>query len=75
MYILLLAHIGKELLAVTTNCSIDFLQKLNAGEEIVADCKLLNLGRTLVVGEVLVEALKQKGLLARSSIKYFRPKI
>ena len=31
MYILLLAHIGKEPLAVTTNCSIDFLQKPNAG--------------------------------------------
>ena len=26
MYILLLAHIGKEPLAVTTNCSIDFLE-------------------------------------------------
>jgi len=40
MYILLLAHIGKEPLAVTTNCSIDFLQKPNANEEIIADCKL-----------------------------------
>ena len=27
MYILLFAHIGKEPLAVTTNCSIDFLKK------------------------------------------------
>ena len=75
MYILLLAHIGKEPLAVTTNCSIDFLHKPNAGEEMVADCKLLKLGRTLIVGEVLVKAPKQQDLLARSSITYFRPKV
>ena len=75
MYILLLAHIGKEPLAVTTNCSIDFLQKPNAGEEMDADCKLLKLGRTLIVGEVLVKAPKQEDLLARSSITYFRPKV
>ncbi len=75
MYIVLLAHIGKEPLAVTTNCSIDFLQKANAGEEIVADCRLLKLGRTLIVGEVLVTASKEKDLLARSSITYFRPKV
>ena len=72
MYILLLAHIGKEPLAVTTNCSIDFLQKPNAGEEMVADCRLLKL---LIVGEVLVKALKKEDLLARSSITYFRPKV
>ena len=72
MYNLLLAHIGKEPLAVTTNCSIDFLQKPNAGEEMVADCRLLKL---LIVGEVLVKALKKEDLLARSSITYFRPKV
>ena len=75
MYSLLMAHIGKEPLAVTTNCSIDFLQKPNAGEEMVADCKLLKLGRSLIVGEVLVKAPKQEDLLARSSITYFRPKV
>ena len=75
MYILLLAHIGKEPLAVTTNCSIDFLKKPNACEEMVADCRLLKLGRTLIVGEVRVKALKHEDLLARSSITYFRPKV
>ena len=54
MYILLLAHIGKEPLAVTTNCSIDFLKKPTMDEELFADCNLLKLGKTLVVGEVLV---------------------
>lgn len=74
MYILLLAHIGKEPLAVTTNCSIDFLKKPTMDEELFADCNLLKLGKTLVVGEVLVKSSGKKALLARSSITYYRPK-
>lgn len=74
MYILLLAHIGKEPLAVTTNCSIDFLKKPTMDEELYADCNLLKLGRTLVVGEVLVKSSEKEALLARSSITYYRPK-
>ena len=74
MYILLLAHIGKEPLAVTTNCSIDFLKKPTMDEELFADCNLLKLGKTLVVGEVLVKSSTKEDLLARSSITYFRPK-
>ena len=74
MYILLLAHIGKEPLAVTTNCSIDFLKKPRMDEELFADCNLLKLGKTLVVGEVLVKSSEREVLLARSSITYYRPK-
>ena len=74
MYILLLAHIGKEPLAVTTNCSIDFLKKPKMDEELFADCNLLKLGKTLVVGEVLVKSSDKEALLARSSITYYRPK-
>ena len=46
MYILLLAHIGKEPMAVTTNCSIDFLKKPTMDEELFADCNLLKLGKS-----------------------------
>ena len=74
MYILLLAHIGKEPLAVTTNCSIDFLKKPTMDEDLFADCNLLKLGKTLVVGEVLVKSSEKEALLARSSITYYRPK-
>ena len=74
MYILLLAHIGKEPLAVTTNCSIDFLKKPRMDEELFADCNLLKLGKTLVVGEVLVKSSDKEALLARSSITYYRPR-
>ena len=74
MYVLLLAHIGKEPLAVTTNCSIDFLKKPTMDEGLFADCNLLKLGKTLVVGEVLVKSSEKEALLARSSITYYRPK-
>ena len=74
MYILLLAHIGKEPLAVTTNCSIDFLKKPTMDEELFADCNLLILGKTLVVVVVLVKSSEKEALLARSSITYYRPK-
>ena len=74
MYILLLAQIGKEPSAVTTNCSIDFLKKPTLDEELFADCNLLKLGKTLVVGEVLVKSSEKEALLARSSITYYRPK-
>ena len=74
MYILLLAHIGKEPLAVTTNCSIDFLKKPTMDEELFADCNLLKLGKTLVVGEVLVKSSEKESLLAMSSVTYYRPK-
>ena len=43
-------------------------------EELFADCNLLKLGKTLVVGEVLVKSSEKEGLLARSSITYYRPK-
>jgi acyl-coenzyme A thioesterase PaaI-like protein len=65
----------EENLLPTTNCSIDFLQKPNANEEIIADCKLIKLGNTLVVGEVAIKQSATEDLLARSSITYFRPKV
>ena len=49
-----LAMIGPQGLAVTTNCSIDFMRKPAARTDLIADCRLLKLGRVLAVGEVLV---------------------
>ena len=74
MYILLLAHIGKEPPAVNTNCSIDFLKKPKVDEELFADCNLLKLGKTSVVEELLVKSSDKEALLARSAITYYRLK-
>jgi len=51
MYALVLSRIGPVELAVTTNLSINFLSRPLPGD-IVAQAKLLKLGKRLAVGEV-----------------------
>ena len=51
MYVGILASIGPVPLAVTTNLNINFLRKPEA-RDLVAECRLLKLGRRLAVGEV-----------------------
>ena len=74
MCILLLAHIGKESLDVTSNCSIDFLKKPNTSKEMVADLRLLQLERIPIVKVLIFIALTQSDHMAKSSITHFRPK-
>lgn len=54
MYIVLLSAIGPVALAVTTNLSINFLRKAPANRDLLAEAKLLKLGKRLAVGEVLL---------------------
>jgi uncharacterized protein (TIGR00369 family) len=55
MYVALLGAIGPVALAVTTSLNINFLRKPAPGD-LVADCRLLKLGKRLVVAEVLIHA-------------------
>src|SRR5215210_3153461 len=55
LYIAILAHIGPVALAVTTNLSFNFLRKPEQ-KGLVAECRLLKLGKRLAVGEVSVDA-------------------
>ena len=52
LYVAILGEIGLEPLTVTTNLSINFLRKPSPDSDIIGDCKLLKVGKTLVVGEV-----------------------
>ena len=51
MYVAVLASIGPVPLAVTTNLSINFLRKPGAAD-LLAEAKLMKLGKRLAVGEV-----------------------
>jgi len=51
MYVGVLASIGPVPLAVTTNLTINFLRKPET-RDLIADCRLLKLGKRLAVGEV-----------------------
>lgn len=54
LYLAILAIKGPVALAVTTNLNINFLRKPSAGKDIVGECRLIKIGKRLVVGEVLI---------------------
>ena len=51
LYIAILAQIGPVALALTTNLNINFLAR-PAPADLIADCRLMKLGKRLAVGEV-----------------------
>jgi uncharacterized protein (TIGR00369 family) len=53
LYVAILASIGPVALAVTTNLNINFLRK-PAQRDLIAECRLIKLGRRLAVGEVAI---------------------
>jgi uncharacterized protein (TIGR00369 family) len=55
MYVGVLAAIGPVPLAVTTNLNINFLRKPGA-RDLIAECRLLKLGKRLAVGEVTIRS-------------------
>ena len=55
MYVGILASIGPVPLAVTTNLNINFLRKPGT-RDLIAECRLLKLGRRLAVGEVIIRS-------------------
>ena len=52
LYVAILARIGIVPLTVTTSLTINFLRRPSATADIVGECKLLKLGKSLAVGEV-----------------------
>jgi uncharacterized protein (TIGR00369 family) len=53
MYVAVLATIGPVPLAVTTNLNINFLRKPEP-RDLIANCRLLKVGKRLAVGEVTI---------------------
>ncbi len=73
-YLLILAHIGPKALAVTTNCSLDFMRKPAAGQPLLCEGRLLKLGKSLAVVDALIHSAGQDGAVARASLTYSLPK-
>ncbi len=73
VYAMVLARVGRKALAVTTNCSIDFMRKPAAGVDLIADCRLLKLGRVLAVGDVLIYSGGLNKPVARATLTYSIP--
>ncbi|MFN3579262.1 MAG: PaaI family thioesterase [Pseudomonas sp.] len=73
LYAALLGEIGIVPLAVTTGLNINFLRKPTAGRDILADCRLLKVGRSLAVGEVSIYSDGESELVAHAVGTYAIP--
>lgn len=73
MYALVMGHIGPELMAVTANMNLNFLNKATPGD-IIADGRLLKLGRKLAVMEVsLYSSADPETMVAHATGSYSLP--
>jgi len=72
-YVATMARVGPQALAVTTNCSIDFMRKPQAGCDILAQAEVLKLGRALSVTEVRLFSEGTGAPVARASLTYSIP--
>ena len=72
MYLVVLAMIGPVALAVTTNLNINFLRK-PAPADVIAQARLLKLGKRLAVGEVTMRSEGQAEPVAHATLTYSIP--
>ncbi len=73
VYLAILSRLGPVALAVTTNCSIDFMRKPAAGADLLCDVRLLKLGRVLAVGDCLLLSEGDDRPVARATLTYSVP--
>ena len=74
MYLAVLSAIGWVPLAVTTNLTINFLRKPPA-RDLIAEARLLRLGKKLAVGEVAIRADGVEDMVAHVTSTYSIPTI
>src|SRR6195256_4452244 len=72
MYVALLASIGPVPLAVTTNLNINFLRK-PAPRDLIAEAKLIKLGKRLAVGEVSIRQDGEEDMVSHATATYSIP--
>lgn len=72
-YVATMAPLGPQALAVTTNCSLDFMRKPAAGVDLIAKARLLKLGRALSVTDILIYSEGGEKPVARATMTYSIP--
>jgi uncharacterized protein (TIGR00369 family) len=72
MYVAVLSAIGWVPLAVTTNLSINFLKR-PAARDLLAEARLLKLGKRLAVGEIGIRSDGEDELVAHVTSTYSLP--
>ncbi|MBN9886525.1 PaaI family thioesterase [Salipiger abyssi] len=74
-YVATLARIGRQPLTVTTHCSIDFMRKPEAGRDLLAEARVLKIGRSLSVTDVLLFSEGSEKPVAHGSLTYAIPPV
>jgi len=72
MYVAVLGSIGCVPAAVTTNLNINFL-KMPAPRDVIAEARLIKLGKRLAVGEIGVRSEGEDELVAHATCTYSIP--
>ena len=72
-YIAILNLIGKQPLAVTTNCSINFIRKPKPND-LVAEARILKRGQSLIYGDVMLRSEDENTKVAHAVFTYSVPK-
>ena len=73
VYAAILGEIGLVALAVTTQLNINFLNRPAAGRDIVAECRLIKVGKRLIVGEVYLYSEGKEDPVAHVTTTYSVP--
>ena len=71
-YVCVLSHAGRDALSVTTNISINFMRKAEAGP-IDGKCRILKLGRSLMVFDIEMIAGPDQQVVAHATGTYSIP--
>src|SRR5215204_5814952 len=72
LYVAILANIGPVALTVTTNLSFNFLRKPGP-RDLIAECRLLKLGKRLAVGEVALRSDGEPDIVCHATGTYSIP--
>ena len=72
MYVAVLASVGPVPLAVTTSLNINFLRK-PAQRDLIAEAKLIKLGKRLAVGDVTIYSDGEEEMVAHATATYSIP--
>ncbi|MEM9726300.1 MAG: PaaI family thioesterase [Pseudomonadota bacterium] len=71
-YAAVLAMIGREPMTVTTNLSLDFM-RAPAPKDLIAEARILKLGRRLAFGDVIMHSDGDPTPVSRASVTYAIP--
>jgi len=75
LYVAILATIGIVPLAVTTSLNINFTRKPLPGKDLVGVCRLIKVGRVLIVGDVMIYSEGQEEPVAHATGTYSVPPV